>query len=77
VGRRDGVHHQLDSLPTLGQEHRILAGLKEHFDRSAEDPLIAEYAELLLGYGLLAEGSELPDSASFNRAVAELMARGI
>ena len=61
----------------LNPGHRILAGLKEHFDRSAEDPLIAEYAELLLGYGLLAEGSELPDSARFNRAVAELMARGI
>lgn len=24
---RDGVHHQLDSLPALGQEHRILAEL--------------------------------------------------
>ena len=61
----------------LNPGHRILAGLKERFDRDAADPLIAEYAELLLGYGLLAEGSELPDSASFNRAVAELMARGI
>ncbi|MBV8201734.1 MAG: molecular chaperone HtpG, partial [Acidobacteria bacterium] len=61
----------------LNPGHRILTGLKEHYDRSAEDPLIGEYAELLLGYGLLAEGSELPDAARFNRAVAELMARGI
>jgi molecular chaperone HtpG len=61
----------------LNPGHRILTGLKEHFDRSAEDPLISEYAELLLGYGLLAEGSELPDSARFNRAVATLMARSI
>src|SRR4029077_2176321 len=61
----------------LNPSHRILAGLKEHFDRDAADPLLAEYAELLLGYGLLAEGSELPDSARFNRAVAELMARSI
>jgi molecular chaperone HtpG len=61
----------------LNPNHRILAGLKEHFDKDAEDPVIAEYAELLLGYGLLSEGSELPDAARFNRAVAELMGRGL
>jgi cytochrome P450 len=27
AGLRDGVHHELDSLPALGQEHRILADL--------------------------------------------------
>ena len=61
----------------LNPAHRILAGLKERFDHSPDDPLIAEYADLLLGYGLLAEGSELPDTARFNHAVAELMARGL
>jgi molecular chaperone HtpG len=61
----------------LNPAHRILAGLKERFDQSPDDPVIGEYAELLLGYGLLAEGGELPDTARFNRAVAELMARGL
>ncbi len=61
----------------LNPEHKILAGLRAHFDKDAEDPVIAEYADLLLGYGLLAEGTELPDTARFNKAVAELMARGI
>ena len=61
----------------LNPNHRILTGLKEHFDQNADDPVIAEFAELLLGYGLLAEGTELPDTARFNRAVADLMSRGI
>jgi molecular chaperone HtpG len=61
----------------LNPAHRILAGLKERFDKSPEDPVIGDYADLLLGYGLLAEGGELPDTARFNRAVAELMARGL
>jgi molecular chaperone HtpG len=61
----------------LNPAHRILAGLEERFDKNPEDPVIGEYAELLLGYGLLAEGTELPDTARFNRAVAELMARGL
>jgi molecular chaperone HtpG len=61
----------------LNPNHRILAGLKEHFERNAEDPAIDEYAELLFGYGLLAEGTELPDVPRFNRAVAELMTRSL
>jgi molecular chaperone HtpG len=61
----------------LNPAHRILAGLKERFDKSPDDPVIGDYADLLLGYGLLAEGGELPDTARFNRAVAELMARGL
>jgi molecular chaperone HtpG len=61
----------------LNPNHRILAGLKEHFDKNPEDPIVGEYAEMLLGYGLLAEGGELPDAARFNRAVAELMTRSI
>ena len=36
-----------------------------------------DYAQLLFGYALLAEGSELPDPARFNRAMADLMARSL
>jgi HSP90 family molecular chaperone len=38
---------------------------------------VADYAHLLFGYATLAEGSELPDAARFNRAVAALMERGV
>jgi HSP90 family molecular chaperone len=31
------------------------------------------YAELILGYALLAEGSELPDPIRFNRLLADMM----
>ncbi len=59
----------------LNPNHPILGKLHERFEQDQEDPLIADYAELLLGYGLLAEGAELPDPARFNRLVADLMAR--
>jgi molecular chaperone HtpG len=61
----------------LNPKHEILAGLEERFKASAEDPVITDYAELLFGYGLLSEGSELPDTVRFNRAVADLMVRGL
>ncbi|HEX4954556.1 MAG TPA: molecular chaperone HtpG [Thermoanaerobaculia bacterium] len=59
----------------LNPDHPILSRLQERFEQNQEDPVIADYAELLLGYGLLAEGAELPDPARFNRLVADLMAR--
>jgi molecular chaperone HtpG len=61
----------------LNPQHEILAKLEERFHRNAEDPLLADYAELLFGYGLLSEGAELPDPVRFNRAVADLMTRSL
>ena len=36
-------------------------------------PKLADYAELLYAQALLAEGGQIPDPASFNKKVAELM----
>ncbi|HEX5758821.1 MAG TPA: molecular chaperone HtpG [Thermoanaerobaculia bacterium] len=59
----------------LNPQHEVLARLEERFAADATDPLLDDYADLLLGYGLIAEGGELPDPARFTRAVAKLMAR--
>lgn len=45
--------------------------------KAARELPVGDYAQLLFGYALLAEGSELPDPARFNRAVADLMARSL
>ncbi|MDP9119786.1 MAG: molecular chaperone HtpG [Acidobacteriota bacterium] len=57
----------------LNPSHEILEKLNERFDKDKDDPVIADYAEILFGYGLLSEGSELPDPVKFNHAVADLM----
>jgi molecular chaperone HtpG len=61
----------------LNPRHEIVAKMKERYDQNQSDPLLDEYAQLLFGSGLLAEGGELPEPVKFNRAVAELMARAI
>jgi molecular chaperone HtpG len=60
----------------LNPKHEILAKMSEHFEKNAEDPVLEDYAQLLFGYGLIAEGGELPDPVRFNKAVADLMVRG-
>jgi len=61
----------------LNPEHAILARLFERYEASHEDPMIADYAELLFGFGLLAEGGEMPDVVRFNHALADLMAKNL
>jgi len=61
----------------LNPEHAIVARLAERYASNPEDPLLGEGADLLLGYALLAEGSELPDSARFTGLLADLMTRGL
>jgi molecular chaperone HtpG len=60
----------------LNPKHEILTKIGERFEKDKEDPMLDDYAQLLFGYGLIAEGGELPDPVRFNKAVADLMARG-
>ena len=60
--RSDTVLRELDSRFKL----------KERYEKDQSDPILEEYAQLLFGYGLLAEGGELPDVPRFNRAVAQI-----
>jgi molecular chaperone HtpG len=61
----------------LNPDHEVVTRLQERFDKENDDPEIADYAELLLGYALIAEGSELAEPARFNRVVAKLMAKAL
>ncbi len=61
----------------LNPDHELTAKLAERFAADADDEAVEETAELLLGYALLAEGSELPDPARFTAALARLMSRSL
>jgi len=57
----------------LNPNHEIFIKLQERFNKNKEDKAIEAYAELMLGYALLAEGSELPDPVRFNRLLIDLV----
>ncbi len=61
----------------LNPGHDILLKLKERYDKDQNDPVIEDYGQLLFGYGLISEGTELEDPVRFNRAVADLMTRNL
>jgi len=57
----------------LNPEHPAVVKMREHFESDPESLPVADYAHLLFGYACLAEGSEMPEAARFNQAVAGLM----
>jgi molecular chaperone HtpG len=57
----------------LNPRHDIVVKMRERYQKDSADAKLSKYAELLYGYALLAEGSELPDPPQFNRLLAELM----
>lgn len=61
----------------LNPTHSILEKLQERFAANPDDPILGDYAELLYGYGLLAEGSELHDPIRYNQLVSDLMLKSL
>jgi molecular chaperone HtpG len=61
----------------LNPDHEIVRKLRERVAADPKDPLIDDYAELLYGGALIAQGSELANASQFTGALAKLMGGGI
>jgi molecular chaperone HtpG len=57
----------------LNPNHEIISKMR---DRGG-DPIFDDFAEVLYGYALLAEGSELQDPQKFNEAVVRVLAKTV
>jgi len=57
--------------------HPLLEKLRELCEANSADERIAEFAELLYGQALLAEGGRPPDPAAFSRRITNLMTRAL
>jgi molecular chaperone HtpG len=55
----------------LNPTHPLITALQQAHHADAEDPALAQTAELIYGGALLAEGGDLPDPARFTRLLAE------
>lgn len=55
----------------LNPDHEIIVKMRDR----ADDAMLDDFAEVLYGYALLAEGSELQEPLKFNQAVVRVLAR--
>ncbi len=61
----------------LNPNHPLVTGLRQAHQDRADDPSVAETAELLYGTALLAEGGALEDPARFAELLADRLARTV
>ncbi|MCV7412641.1 molecular chaperone HtpG [Mycobacterium florentinum] len=59
----------------LNPDHPLITGLRQAHQERADDPTVAETAELLYGTALLAEGGALEDPARFAELLANQLTR--
>lgn len=59
----------------INPDHALTQAMHRLFLASADAPLLDDYARLLYGQALLAEGTSLPDPVSFGKLLADLMVR--
>lgn len=57
----------------LNPENEFIIKLNRRFTENNSDPLLNDFAQLLFGYALLAEGSEIQDPITFKTAMDSLM----
>ena len=61
----------------LNPKHEIYVKMEERFRKDNNDPILNDYADLLFGSALLAEGSEIAEPVKFNRVLASLLTRAL
>jgi molecular chaperone HtpG len=59
----------------LNPAHPLITALRQAHGTNADDPALAEIAELVHGSALLAEGGDLPDPARFTRLLTDRLTR--
>ncbi|HEU4562450.1 MAG TPA: molecular chaperone HtpG [Longimicrobium sp.] len=72
---REGMRQR--RILELNANHALVRGLRRRFDANPNDTVVGDYGELLLGWSLLAEGSEPHDPVRFTQLVAGLMETGL
>jgi molecular chaperone HtpG len=61
----------------INPDHELVAKLKERINNDPQDSLIDDFAKILFGYALIAEGSELDEPQDFNQALLHVVGKAI
>ncbi|TDT97916.1 molecular chaperone HtpG [Streptomyces sp. 846.5] len=61
----------------LNPTHPLITALRQAHEKNADDPALAETAELVHGAALLAEGGDLPDPARFTRLLTDHLTKAL
>jgi molecular chaperone HtpG len=77
LGKAKGEITRQKRIMEINPEHELLGKMKEVYASNADDPRLEDFANILYGYALLAEGSEITEPQKFNDALLRVVAKAI
>jgi molecular chaperone HtpG len=72
-----GMRPKIKRILELNPKHPIIEKMGKRLETNKNDKEIKDYAELLMDYALLAEGSEIPDPVKFNDLLVRVMEKSL
>src|SRR5262245_46655041 len=70
-------HEKQKRIMEVNPDHELVTKMRDRLAANADDPLLDDFAHVMYGYALLAEGSELDEPQRFNDAVMRIMAKSM
>ena len=77
LGKAKGDVTRQKRILEINPDHELVGKMRALHAANPEDPALNDFANILYGYALLAEGSEIPEPQAFNEALLRVMTKAV
>jgi len=77
LGKAKGDVTRQKRILEINPDHELVGKMRALHAANPEDPALNDFANILYGYALLAEGSEIPEPQTFNEALLRVMTKAV
>ena len=77
LGKAKGETMRQKRIMEINPDHELVARMRAAHAANPEDPALEDFANILYGYALLAEGSEIPEPQKFNEALLRVVTKAV
>lgn len=77
LGKAKGEVTRQKRIMEINPDHELVGKMRDVHTADADDPRLEDFANILYGYALLAEGSEMTEPRKFNEALLRVVAKAI
>jgi molecular chaperone HtpG len=77
LGKAKGELSHQKRIMEINPDHELVSKMRAVQVENADDPRLEDFANILYGYALLAEGSEITEPQKFNEALLRVVAKAI
>jgi len=77
IGKAKGESTRQKLIMEFNPDHELVARMRALHAANSEDPALDDFANILYGYAMLAEGSEIPEPQKFNEALLRVVTKAI